>query len=85
VDGVAERIETREHVERDGGIDGDGVAGGDAELFGERAVAVHTHALGVLAQVAAAGEAVAAHAADDVAFAVDEVAGFAGAMSFTVG
>ena len=53
----------------------DGIARGDAEVFGERAVAIYAHAFGVFAQVAAAGEAVAAETADDVAFAVDEIAG----------
>jgi hypothetical protein len=75
VRGIAEGIEAGEHVERDGRVDVDGVAGGNAEVLGEGALAVHADTLGVLAEVAAAGEAVAADAADDVALAIDKVAG----------
>lgn len=75
VRGVAERVEAGKYVEWDRGVDMDGIARGDAEVFGERAVAIHAHAFGVFAKVAAAGEAVAAEAADDVALAVDEIAG----------
>ena len=71
---VPERIEAGEDVERDGGVDGDGVCRRDAEELGEGAVAVHADPLRVLAQVPAPRQAVAAHAADDVALAVHEVA-----------
>ena len=75
VDGVAEGVE-------DGGD-----LGGDAfcvvpdvrhrqhDEFGERSVSRDTDAAGVGAEMAAAGEAVAAASADDVAFAADELAG----------
>jgi hypothetical protein len=51
------------------------VGHGQRDVFGERARTVHAHAHGVRAQVAAAGQAVAAAAADHVAFAADQVAG----------
>ena len=44
------------------------------DVLGERAVPADAQADGVRAQVASAGEAVAAAAADDVALAADEVA-----------
>ena len=44
------------------------------DVLGERAGAVHADALGVRAQVAPAGQAVAAAPADDVALAADDVA-----------
>jgi hypothetical protein len=52
-----------------------GIGRRNAEIFGERAVAVYAHAFGVFAKVAATGEAVAAETANDVAFAVDQIAG----------
>ena len=45
------------------------------DVLGERAGPVDADALGVLAQVPAAGQAVAAAAADDVPLAADDVAG----------
>ena len=54
--------------------DREGVLRGDHEVVGEGAGAVHAHALRVAAQVAAAGAAVAAMAADDVALAGDALA-----------
>ena len=44
------------------------------EVFGEAALAVHAHAHGVAAQMAAAGAAIAAIAAGEVAFAGDAIA-----------
>ena len=71
---VAERIEAREDVQRDRRVHGHGVCRRDAQVLGKRAVAVHAHALRVLAQVTPARQAVAAHPADDVALAVHQVA-----------
>ncbi len=48
---------------------------GSARILGERAGPIDADALGVLAQMPPAGEAVAAAAADDVALAADDVAG----------
>ena len=57
-----------------GGVTPD-VGHGQDDVFGEGAGAVDADALGVGAEMAAAGEAVAAASADDVAFAADELAG----------
>ena len=51
------------------------VGHGQRDVFGERAGAVHADALRVRAQVAPAGQAVAAASADHVAFAADDIAG----------
>ena len=48
--------------------------GGDDEVLGEAALAVHAHAHGVAAQVAAAGAAVAAEAAGEMPFAGHAIA-----------
>jgi hypothetical protein len=72
--GVAERIEAREHVERDRRIDMHRIGGGDTEVIGKGAVAIHADPAGTLAEMPPAREAVAAPAADDVALAVDQVA-----------
>ncbi|CAM5629473.1 hypothetical protein RLIN73S_05304 [Rhodanobacter lindaniclasticus] len=67
-------------VEEGGQLGGDLVGdrpqlgGRHGHVLGERAVAVHADADGVRAQVLAAGAAVAAVAADDVAFGGDAVA-----------
>jgi len=75
VDGVAKRVEERDDVLRDRGVDLADVAAGDREELGEGAGAVDADFLGVRAEVAAAGEAVAAAVADDVPFAGNEFAG----------
>ena len=74
VRGVAERIEDAGDVVGDRVRQLERVAGGDRQVLGETALAVHAHAHGVAAQVAPAGAAVAAVAAGDVAFARDAVA-----------
>ncbi len=74
VDGVAERVEDRLHVAGDVGVVGPDVGHRQRQVFGERAGTVDADPLGVLAQVPAAGQAVAAPAADDVALAADDFA-----------
>src|SRR5579862_3449960 len=72
---VAERIENRGDVEIDGrGMPPD-VGHRQDDVFGEGAGTVHTDTESVGAQMAAAGETVAAAATDDVPFAADDVAG----------
>src|SRR5262245_23664908 len=64
---VAEGVEHGSEVGVEvGGLDPD-VRGGDDDVVGERAVTVDPDALGPDAEVAAAGPAVAAHPADDMA------------------
>ena len=74
VHGVAERVEDRGDVEVDRDPVHPDVGGGQRDVLGERAVAAHAEADGVAAQVPAAGQAVAALAADQVALAADQVA-----------
>ena len=74
VGGVAEGVEAGEDVQRDRGVHGHGVGRRDAEELGEGPGPVDADALRVLAEVPAAGQAVAADPADDVALAVDQVA-----------
>ena len=74
VHGVAERIEDRGHVAVDGRVVQPHVGHRQRQVLGERARAIDADALRVLAQVPAAGQAVAATAADDMAFAADDVA-----------
>ena len=75
VDGVPERVEDRGDV----GVDAVGVMPDvrhrQRDQLGERPGPVDAHAARVRAQVAAAGHAVAASAAHDVALARDDVAG----------
>lgn len=85
VGGVAEGVEAGEDVEGDVGIAAPDVGSGDDEVVGERAVAVDADAEGVRAEVAGAGEAVAAVSADDVAFAGDEGFEFPAADVFADG
>ena len=88
VHGVAEGIEDGGDVEIDALVVAPDVGHRQRDVFGERARAVHADAHGVRAQVAPAGEAVAAAAADHVAFAADDVAGeeigHIGADGFTI-
>ena len=72
--GVAEGVEEGHHLLVQALIHDDDVALRDAHVLGERAVPVHTHALGVLAPLDVAGVAVAAAAAGDVALAADPLA-----------
>jgi len=71
---VAERVEDGGQVVRDAVGDREGVERRDHQVLGERAGAVDADADRVAAQVAAAGAAVAAVAAGDVAFAGDALA-----------
>jgi hypothetical protein len=74
VHGVAEGIEDGGDLARDAGaVDPDVGHGKDDEL-GKGAVTVDADSEGVGAEMAATGEAVATAAADDVAFAADELA-----------
>ena len=75
VDRVAERIEDRRHVEVDLGEVRPQVAGRHDDELGEGAIALDSDADGVCAQGAAARHAVAAAAADDVAFGTHDLAG----------
>ena len=75
VHGVAEGIENGGDIEVDAVMMPPDVGHGQRDVFGERAGPVHAHALRVRAQVAPAGQAIAAAAADHVAFAADDIAG----------
>ena len=74
VHGVPERVEDRRHIAVDVRIVSPDVGHRQREVFGERARAIDADPLRILAEVAAACEAVAAVAADDVAFAADDLA-----------
>ena len=74
VDGVAERVEDRLHVAGDVRVVDPDVGHRQRQVLGERAGAVDADALGVLAQVPPAGQAVAAPAADHVPLAADDLA-----------
>jgi len=71
---VAEGVEERDDVLGQRLVDQDDVARGDADVLGERAVAVDADADMVLAPLDVAGVAVAAVAAGDVALAADPLA-----------
>ena len=73
VHGVPEGIEDRGDVVGNVVREFEGVEGGQHEVLGEGAGAVHADAQGVAAQVAAPGAAVAAVPARDVALAADAV------------
>jgi len=75
MDGIAEGVEDGGDIQRDRFVVAPDVGHGQRDVFGERARPVYSHALGMSAQVAAAGEAVAAAAADHVPFPADQVAG----------
>ena len=75
VDGVAEGVEDRGHVQVDARRVLPDVRHGQRDELGERARAVDADALGVRAEVPAAGHAVAAATAHEVALAADEVTG----------
>ena len=72
--GVAEGIEDGGHVEIDSLVVTPDIGHRQRDVLGESARPVDADAHGVGAQVAPAGEAVAAAAADHVAFAADDVA-----------
>ena len=74
VRGVADGIEEGHDVLRQGLVDQDDVARGDADVFGKGAVAVHAYAHVILAPLDVAGVAVAAAAAGDVALAANALA-----------
>ena len=74
MDRVAQRIEDRRHVVRHGRIEVPDVGHRQREILGERAGPIHADAHRLLAEVPAAGEAIAAAAADDVPLAADDVA-----------
>src|SRR5262249_59816711 len=69
------RVEDGLHVARDVRVVDPDVGHRHGDVFGECAGALHADALRVLAQVAAAGQAVAAVAADDVPLGADDLAG----------
>ncbi len=75
VDGVAERVEDGGHVAVDARVVVPDVGHRQRDVLGEGAGTVDADALGVLAQMAAAGQAIAAAAADDVPLAADDLAG----------
>ena len=74
MDGVAERIETGQNVERNGGVGMPGVGSRDGDKLSPRARAIDADALSVGAKVPAASQTIAAMSAGDVTFANDEVA-----------
>ena len=75
VDGVSERIENRGDIQIDGGSVTPDVGHRQNDKFGKRSGPIHADSLRMRAQMAAAGQAVPAAAADDVALAADDVAG----------
>ena len=75
VDGVAEGIEDRGHVQVDARRVLPDVRHGQRDELGERSRAVDADALGVRAEVPPAGHAVAAATAHEVALAADDVTG----------
>lgn len=74
VDGVAERVEDSGNLMLDAGGVLPDVGHGKNDEFREGSIAINTYAEGVGAEMATTGEAVAAAAADDVAFPTDELA-----------
>ncbi len=73
--GVAQGVEAGENIPWDGGIAVPDVGHRDAQILGKSSRPVNPHTAGIHAQVAAAGQAVAAAAADQVPFAGDNVTG----------
>ena len=71
---VAERVEDRLHVARNLRRVKPDVGHRQGEILGKRSRPIDADALGVFAEMPAAGEAVAAAAADDVPLAADDVA-----------
>jgi len=74
VDGVSEGIEDGGDLVLDAGGVLPDVGHGQNDVLGEGSVAIDTYAEGMGTEMTAAGEAVAAASADDVAFAGDELA-----------
>ncbi len=74
MDGVAERIEDRGDVQIDAFLVTPEVGHRHRDVIGERARPVHADALGVRAQMPPPGQAIAAAAADHVAFAAHQIA-----------
>ena len=74
VHGVAERIETGKHIERDRRIGVPAVVLRDRDKFGPGAGAIDADALGVRAKVTAPGQTIAAMPAGDMSLADDEIA-----------
>ena len=74
VDGVAEGVEDGGHFRRDAGRVLPDVRHGQDDELGEGTIARDADAERVGAEMAAAGEAVAAASADDVAFPADQLA-----------
>ena len=72
---VAERIENGRDVAIDGRIVQPDIGHGQRDVLGKRAGPIHADPLGVLAEMPAASQAVAAAAADHMPFAADNVAG----------
>ncbi len=75
MDGIAERVENRLHITGNVGIVDPDVGHRQSQVFGEGPGAIDADSLGVLAQVPAAGQAIAAAPTDDVPFAADDFAG----------
>ena len=73
---VAQWIEAGKYVQRNRGINVHGVARRYAQVFRECAVAIYAYSFGVSAKVSSPCEAVAADAANDVAFTIHQVARF---------
>jgi hypothetical protein len=74
VDGIAEGVEDGGDLMGDAGRVTPDVGHGEDDVLGEGAITVDSDSERVGAEVAAAGETVAATSADDVAFAADELA-----------
>ncbi len=75
VDGVTERVEDGSDIRIDARAVDPGIGHGQGKVLGKCAGAIDADALGIGAQMATAGQAIAAMAADDVALAADDLAG----------
>src|SRR5689334_15436521 len=75
MDCISEGIEDRGHIQIDPFVVAPDVGHGQRDVLGEGAGTIYADAAGVCAHVPASGEAVAASAADHVAFPADDVAG----------
>jgi hypothetical protein len=85
VHGVAERVENGGDVDVKVGAMAPDVSCRDDNEFGESAIAVHTHTLGVRAELAAPSATVATPATHDVAFNTDQVTDIDAVHSWTDG
>ena len=74
VNGVAQRIRTGDHIERNFRIAAPEICVRNGDVFRETARPIHADAFGVRTKMAPAGEAISAMSTDDVAFGRDQFA-----------